>query len=140
MSQQDNIAATKRFGEAINNAQLAPFREIIAPNFVDHDPAPGQEPGADGLIQFHEKLRAAFPDLSIAVETMVADEDNVAIAYTISGTHDGSLMGIPATGRPVKARGMQIARFQNGQMVERWGSSNELGVLQQIGAFPPPPG
>jgi predicted ester cyclase len=49
-------------------------------------------------------------------------------------------MGIPATGRPVEARGMQIARFENGQMVERWGSSNELGILQQIGAFPPPPG
>lgn len=140
MSQQQNIAATERFGEAANNAQLGPFREIIAPNFVDHDPAPGQEPGPDGLIQFHEKLRAAFPDLSVTVEQMVADDDNVAIAYTIAGTHEGKFMGIPPTGRPVKARGMQVSRFQNGQIVERWESSDELGILQQIGAFPPPPG
>ena len=140
MGKQENIKASERFGEAINSAQLAPFREIVAPTFVDHDPAPGQEPGPDGLIMFHETLRAAFPDLSIAVEQMIADEDNVAIAYTISGTHDGQFMGIPPTRRPVKARGMQIARFQNGQMVERWGSSDVLGIMQQIGAFPSPPG
>lgn len=139
MGQQENIAAAERFGEAINNAQLGPFREIVAPNFVDNDPAPDQEPGPDGLIMFHETLRAAFPDLSVAVEQMVADDDNVSIAYTITGTHDGPFMGIPPTGRPVKARGMQIARFQNGQMVERWGSSDVLGILQQIDAFPSPP-
>lgn len=139
MSQQENIAASQQFGEAINNAQLGAFREIIAPSFVDRDPAPGQEAGPDGLIMFHETLRAAFPDLSVNVEQMVADDDSVSIAYTISGTHQGNFLGIPPTGRPITARGMQISRFQNGQMVERWGSSDELGILQQIGAYPSPP-
>jgi predicted ester cyclase len=63
----------------------------------------------------------------------VADDDNVAIAYTLTGTHRGDFMGIAPTGRKVSARGVQIARFENGKLVERWGSSDQLGILQQIG-------
>lgn len=57
-----------------------------------------------------------------------------AVAYTIEGTHQGPFMGVAATGKHVKARGMQIARFEDGKAVERWGSSDELGILKQIGA------
>ena len=67
------------------------------------------------------------------MEQLVADDDNVAIAYTITGTHQGDFLGVPATGRQIKTRGMQIARFHNSQIVERWGSSDQLGILQQIG-------
>ena len=70
------------------------------------------------------------------MEQLVADDENVAIAYTVTGTHQGDFLGVPATGRQIKARGLQIARFQNGQIVERWGSSDQLGILQQIGVDP----
>lgn len=136
MGQQDNIAATKRFGEAINSGDLEALREVMAPNVVDHDPAPGQGPGPDGFIGFFTTFRTAFPDLAVAVEHMVADESNVAIAYTVTGTHDGDFMGVAPTGRKVTARGMQIARFENGKIVERWGSSDELGILKQLGVEP----
>ncbi len=136
MSQQDNIAATKRLGEAVNSGNLNALHEVMAPTVVDRDPAPDQGPGPEGFIHFFSTFRAAFPDLNIAVEQMVADDDNVAIAYTITGTHQGEFFGVPATGRQIKARGVQIARFQNRQIVERWGSSDQLGILQQIGANP----
>jgi predicted ester cyclase len=63
----------------------------------------------------------------------VADDDNIAIAYTITGTHQGDFMGIAPTGRKISARGVQIGRFENGKLVERWGSSDQLGILQQLG-------
>lgn len=136
MSQQDNIAATQRLGEAINSGNLDALHDVFAPTVIDRDPASDQAPGPEGFIHFFTGFRAAFPDLNIAVEQLVADNDNVAIAYTITGTHQGEFLGIPATGRQIKARGVQIARFQNGQIVERWGSSDQLGILQQIGANP----
>lgn len=136
MSQQDNIAATQHLGEAINSGNLNALHDVFAPTVVDRDPAPDQAPGPEGFIQFFTEFRTAFPDLKIAVEQMVADDDNVAIAYTVTGTHQGDFLGIPATGRQIKARGVQIARFQNGQIVERWGSSDQLGILQQIGVNP----
>lgn len=136
MSQQDNLAATQRFGEAVNSGNFAALHDVIAPTALDHDPAPDQGLGPEGFIKFFTAFRTAFPDLNIAVDHLVTDDDNVAIAYTVTGTHQGDFLGVPATGRKISARGVQIARFQNGQMVERWGSSDQLGILQQLGADP----
>ena len=138
MSQEANIATAKKMGEAINKGKLEEFHDIFAAGVVDHDPAPDQGKGPEGFIKFFTEFRTAFPDLKIAVEHMVADEDNVAIAYTVTGTQKGPFQGIPATGKSIKARGMQIAKFDSDAKIkERWGSSDELGILQQIGATKP---
>ncbi|CAN5719102.1 hypothetical protein BH23CHL3_BH23CHL3_07290 [soil metagenome] len=71
---------------------------------------------------------------SIAVDHMVADDDKVAFAYTLTGTHQGPFMGHEATGKPISILGMQIFRFENGKMVERWGMSDQIGIMQQVGA------
>ncbi len=134
MSKQANTETQKKMGEAINKGHLEAFHEIFASDVVDHDPAPDQPQGPAGFIHFFTGFRSAFPDLAIAVEHTVADEDNISLAYTMTGTHKGNFMGIPATGKKIKVRGMQIARFENARIVERWGSSDELGILKQIGA------
>ncbi len=133
MSKADNIELQKKMGEAINTGNLDALREIIAPNITEHDPAPNQGKGPDGYITMFTDMRTAFPDIKVDVESMVADEEQVAMAYTMSGTHKGNFLGIPATGKKIKARGVQIAKFKDGKMVERWGSSDELGILKQIG-------
>ena len=138
MGQELNLANAKKMGEAINKGNLEALNEYFAADVKDHDPAPDQGKGPEGFIQFFTQYRTAFPDLKIAVEHIVADENNVAFAYTITGTQDGPFQGIPATGKKIKARGMQIGRYnQNGQIVERWGSSDEAGILQQIGVTKP---
>jgi len=134
VSKQDNIAAQQQFGDAVNSGHFEAFRELMTPDVVDHDPAPDQGPGVQGFIDFFTGFRAAFPDLHIEVEHLVADEESVAFAYTVTGTHQGDFLGVPATGRPITARGVQISRFENGKTVERWGSSDVLGIMQQIGA------
>ncbi|MBA2490909.1 MAG: ester cyclase [Gammaproteobacteria bacterium] len=136
MSQQDNIKTQQTMGDAINSGTLEVLRDVMAPNVVDHDPAPDQGEGPDGFIQFFTMFRTAFPDLKVAVDHMVADEDNVAIAYKVTGTHRGDFNGVAATGQRIEVRGMQIARFENGKIVERWGSSDELGILKQLGVSP----
>ncbi len=136
MSKDENIATQERLGEAAVKGDLDEFDNVFAPDVVDHDPAPDQGPGPEGFKQFFSSLRSAFPDLNIEVEKMVADDDHVAIAYTVSGTHDGDFVGVGPTGKKITARGMQIARFEDGKIVERWGSSDELGILQQLDAAP----
>ena len=133
MSKQANIEAQTKFGEAVNTGNLEVMNNLVAADAIENDPAPGQAKGPQGYIDFFTKLRAAFPDLKLEVEQLVADDDNIAFAYTMTGTHKGDFNGIPATGKPVKARGLQISRFEDGKMVERWGSSDELGILKQIG-------
>ena len=140
MSKEANIATTKKMGEAVNHGRLDEFHDYFAPDVKDHDPAPDQGSGPDGFIKFFTQFRAAFPDLKIAVEHMTADDNSVAIAYTVTGTQDGPFQGIPATGKKIKARGVQIARFNNdAKIVERWGSSDQMGILQQLGVGKPSP-
>lgn len=129
-----NIDAQKKFGAAVNEGNLQLLHDLVAPDSVDHDPAPGQAPGPEGYVHFFSMMRTAFPDFHLDVEQLVADEDNVAFAYTATGTHQGEFMGVAPTGKSIKIRGMQISKFNEGKMVERWGSSDELGILKQIGA------
>ena len=78
-------------------------------------------------------MRTAFPDLHVEAEHLVADDDGVAFAYTLTGTHRGPLMGHDPTGRSISVRGMQISRFDGGKMVERWGSSDQPSMMIQLG-------
>ena len=134
MSKADNIATQERFGKAVNTNSLIEIKDLMTPDVVDHDPAPDQGPGPEGFIHFFSGLIEAFPDLAVEVEHMVADDENVSIAYTITGTQRGPFMGVPASNRRIRARGVQIARFnEDAKIVERWGSSDQLGILKQIG-------
>jgi predicted ester cyclase len=133
VSKEANIAAQVKFGEAVVSGKLEGLRDVVDAKALDHDPGPGQGLGPEGFIQYFGDLRKGFPDLNIAAEKLVADDDSVALAYTITGTHQGEFMGLAPTGRKISARGVQIARFENGKMVERWGSSDQLGILQQLG-------
>ncbi|WP_030980720.1 ester cyclase [Streptomyces sp. NRRL S-1824] len=136
MSRDENLAAQNAIAEAVNSGNLEELVKVVATDSVDHDPAPGQVPGPAGYQAMFAEIRAAFPDLHVDVEHLVTTDDELAFAYTISGTHLGELMGHSPTGRKVSYRGMQISRFADGKLVERWGSSDELGMLRQLDLIP----
>jgi steroid delta-isomerase-like uncharacterized protein len=136
MTNQRNIEAQRRLVDAVNCGKLEALRDLIAPGVVDHDPAPDQGPGPEGYIDFFRELRTAFPDLKIEIKHTVADDHNVAIAYKMTGMHKGRFQGIAPTGHTIMVRGVQMARFYGGQMVERWGALDELGILEQLGIAP----
>ncbi|WP_294566209.1 ester cyclase [uncultured Arthrobacter sp.] len=104
MGRDQNIAALERLGEAINSGDHAAFDQVVAPDCVDHDPAPVQGTGLGGFRDLFTELRSAFPDLRVDVNHLTETEDDVALADTLTGTHQGLFMGIEATGGPVEAR------------------------------------
>lgn len=136
MTSQRNIDAQKRIVDAVNTGKLGVLHELIDSRVVDHDPAPGQGPGPEGYIEFFIDLREAFADLKIEIKQTVADDHCVAIAYKLTGVHKGRYQDVPASGHTIIVRGVQIARFYGGQMVERWGALDELGILEQLGVAP----
>jgi steroid delta-isomerase-like uncharacterized protein len=133
MSKEQNAQALGKFAEAANSGKYELFDEAVAPDSLDHDPAPGEGPGPKGYRAFFTEMRTAFPDLKADLAALVADDESIAFAYTLSGTHKGPLMGIPPTGKKMSIRGVQFSKFRDGKMVERWGSSDQLGMLQQLG-------
>ncbi len=135
MTREINLATQERAAAHINAGEIdSAVDTLFAPDAVDHDPAAGQQPGREGFRAFFRELTTAFPDAQLAAQVTVADDDHVSFAYTLSGHHTGPFQGIEPTGNRVEVRGLQIGRFAGGQIVERWGSTDELGILQQIGA------
>jgi steroid delta-isomerase-like uncharacterized protein len=90
--------------------------------------------GPDGFKPFHAAYRAAFPDVEIHVDDVVAEGDMVAARWSGSGTHRGDALGFPATGKRVEFRGMVFARVEDGKLVAGWNNFDQLGMLQQLGA------
>jgi steroid delta-isomerase-like uncharacterized protein len=80
--------------------------------------------------------RAAFPDVQIIIEDMVADGDKVAVRLTAHGTHKGKFMGIPPTGKQWTFTEIRIARVAEGKIVEQWEEWSQMGMMQQIGVLP----
>ncbi len=134
MSRDDNVAAQEHLAENVNAGNIDAAVESFAEDAVDHDPAPDQGPGREGFRTFWKTLTAAFPDAHIEPRHEVVDDDHVVVAYTLTGTHKGKFQGIAPTGTEIEITGIQIGRFENGKIVERWGSSDELGILRQLGA------
>jgi predicted ester cyclase len=90
------------------------------------------------LAAFYQSIWAGLPDARATLEDAFASEDRVAVRLTVAGTHDGELMGVTPTHRPVRFEVITILRFDDGRVAERWNVADLLGVLQQIGAVPAP--
>jgi steroid delta-isomerase-like uncharacterized protein len=138
MSTEDNKAVIRRGIEEVwNQKNLAIVDEIAAPDYVSHSPAMTTH----GLEQYKQLIMmyfAAFPDLHLTIEDEIAEGDKVVTRVTARGTHQGSFMGIPPTGKHAVVTGIVIDRFANGKTVEAWNNLDDLGLLQQLGVIPAP--
>lgn len=138
MSPVDAKTLVRKFIEEIwNKGNLGVVDEIVATNYVRHDPAtPDVSPGPEGLKQLVTAFRNAFPDLHFTIEDMLVEGDKVVTRYSSSGTHKGEFMGIAPTGKYGTSSGIGIGRIVNGQVVEEWVHWDTLGTLKQFGVIP----
>ena len=129
-----NIKALSRriFEEVWNKQNLSVADELIASNFVDHDPQSSVQ-GLEGYKQFVRYYLTAFPDSHFTVEDEISEGQMVVTRWTVSGTHTGNLGAIPATGRRISVTGISCGRVENGKMVEGWTNWDTLGMMQQLG-------
>ena len=128
-----NLAAQGRMGELIGGGQYDDLHEVLADDFVDHDPAPDQPAGPAGIPAFWKTFGEAFSDVELTPEQVIATEDFVTAVLTVSAKHTGTFLGHEATNKTFSVRGIQVSRFEDGKLVERWGSTDQLGILQQLG-------
>ena len=105
-----------------------------------YTPAPMGKQEAAGFYGMIWSALAApgQPNPSLEFHEVMTDGDLYCCRFTMSGTHGGDFMGVPATGKPYALEGMTMMRFANGKVVERWSTADFLGLMVQIGAIPPP--
>ena len=126
------------YDEVMNNGKLEVIDQLVSESYVEHENYPGSPPTFDGLKQTVAAFRQAFPDLRFDVHNIIVENDTAVTYATLHGTHLGEFAGIPATGRTIAVNGIDTVRFANGKAVEHWGSTDNLGLMQQLGVAPAP--
>jgi len=123
------------FEEVWNQGREATIDELVAKHAVgkgqtiDGSPITGPEP----FKSFWNALRSAFSSIHVDIHHVIEQGDLALLQWTITMTHTGEFMGMPATGRTVTATGMSLQRFENGKIVEAWDNWDQLGAFAQLG-------
>lgn len=139
MSTENKNIGRRFIEEGFNRGNLAAADEIIAANFTNHDPGTPELPsGPDGYKQLVSTYRAAYPDLHLTVDDVLAEGDKVVVRWTARGTNNGELMGMPPTGKQVTTTGISILAIAGGKVTEQRVNWDTLGMLQQLGVVPTP--
>jgi steroid delta-isomerase-like uncharacterized protein len=104
---------------------------------MDYSTLHGQpERGTESFKQIITMFRSAFPDIQLTIDDEIYCGDKVVHRWTLRGTHQAPLMGIPSTGKQVAFTGTTIVQMQDGKIAGRWSNLDMLGLLQQLGAVP----
>jgi predicted ester cyclase len=132
-SSEANKAAVRACFENGSQGNFDAFRSLVTPDYVVH---PEEARGPEGLAEMVQGYRDALADLTVTIEHQFTEGDYVATRSTIRGRHDGSLQGIPPTGREVEFTNLTISRCRDGKVEEEWELADTVGLLRQIGALP----
>lgn len=134
----DNIALVSRiWNEVWNRGELDACDEILAGDYTGV--IPGQpEPirGPEAFKQMVAAYRAGFPDVHLTVDDVFADGDRVAVRWVSRGTHLGSLMGIPPTGRHIEVMGISLFQVVDGKVASEWEGFDTMGMMRQLDLLP----
>jgi predicted ester cyclase len=122
MPATEHVHLIEQIADRFNTGALDAITPLVSPSLA-------------GFTRDLAVLRRAFPDARFTIEDILADGDKLADRYTISGTHARPFLGIPATGRQIHLAGISIVRVSGGKIAERWAVTDQLGLLQQLGAL-----
>jgi steroid delta-isomerase-like uncharacterized protein len=138
MSAEENKKVVQRFWKAWEEEDFVDLiDELLAPDYVNHSPGmPDQPTGPEGVKAVVGMFRSGMPDLRVTIDDMIAEGDKVATRYTIEGTHEGELYGVPPTGRRLSIESMIVERVSGGQIEEHRRTTDTLDMMQQLGVFP----
>ncbi len=129
MSDSPGDLARRWFEEVWNSRREGTVRELLAEGVVAHMEG-GEVAGADSFLQARAALLGAFPDIRVEVEDVVSDGHRAVVRWSAAARHTGDQLGIPASGRAVRFRGMTWMTFKDGKIVEGWDAWNLGGLLE----------
>jgi len=124
------------FEDVWNRKNLTAIDDLMSVDYVHHDAGTIAASGIEGYRQFVSSYLNAFPDARFTIDDVFTDGQNEITRWTVSGTHEGELAGIPRTGRRFSVTGISIARLVNGKVAESWNNWDALGLMQQLGVVP----
>ena len=126
-------AVVTRYVYEVNMQNYDAFDEFVVPDYLDHDPIPGQQPGREGLKAAYKGFSDAFPDIWFTFEDLIAEGDLVVGRGVIEGTQQGPFLALPPSNKHIKWTGTRMFRVRDGKVSEGWINFDLLAVFQQMG-------
>ena len=140
MSGEDNKAVVRRFVEEVQvKGNLAVIDELFSADYIDHSGLAGSE-DLEATKRFFQMFAGAFADQAVTIDDQIAEGDKVVTRKVLHGTHVGSFMGIPPTGKRLTVQVIDIFRVSEGKIAEHWAITDRFGMMQQLGMMPAPGG
>jgi hypothetical protein len=128
---QENIFIVQQLCKIVNNRDYDAMNVLFSPAFVDRNPA-WSVANVDELKQIIAAAHDAL-DQYITQDDVFAVDDRVVVLISFHGKHIGTFLGIPPTYQPVNWTSIEIYRFENGKIVERWVQADTAGLMRQLG-------
>ena len=133
---EQNKAIVRRNYETADKNDLTTFNEQLAPDLVLHYPGMPGPLNREALIQMMNVMFSGLTQRQHVFEDQIAEGDKVATRLTLHAVHTGEFQGMPATGKQIAVRQIAIHRIRNGKIVEVWTSSDDVGMMKQLGLIP----
>jgi steroid delta-isomerase-like uncharacterized protein len=138
MQAQDVKRLNEQFYEQVfKRRDVSAIDNLLTDDFVEHTPAPGQATTKQGAKDFIAQMLQAFPDLDYSIDSQIAEGDTVSAVTTMTGTHRGDFMGVPATGKKIKVQFLDTGRVRGNKFSEHWGLVDVPSMMSQLGVAPP---
>jgi steroid delta-isomerase-like uncharacterized protein len=138
MMAEKNKQLMTQLYDAYNAKDWDKISTFIAADYVEHNPMPNQKPGLEGMKETFTMMTSAFPDFKVTANKIIAEGDHVCNYYTVTATHQGDWMGMPATGKAMNVDGIEIVRIADGKVVEHWEVFDAVKMMQQLGVMEEP--
>ncbi len=132
-SERNKQVARRYALEAFLRNDPAAWDDTVANDYVNHNPAPGQDPGRKGMERSAAVYLKAFPDMATTIDMQIANADLVAQGGVATGTNTGSLLGMPPTGKSITMPWIDIYRLRDGKIVDHWHVEDLVALSQQLG-------
>jgi steroid delta-isomerase-like uncharacterized protein len=126
------------YDEVLSQGNVGKVDDLVTDDVIDHEPFPGQPDGIDGVRQFVGMMSTAFSDLKATIGPSLESGDLASAHVTITGRHTGEFMGVPASDKEFEIEAIDIIRVEDGKCAEHWGVTDNMALMQQIGAIPEP--
>jgi steroid delta-isomerase-like uncharacterized protein len=125
---------TRLYEDVWNGANPDTADELVHEEYLIHDRDLAAEMQGPELYKaLASGTRDVFPDMTITIEDMVTAGEKIALRWTMTGTHQGTMFGVESTGRQVELMAIEINRFEDGKLIETWTQSDQLGLMHQLG-------
>jgi steroid delta-isomerase-like uncharacterized protein len=139
MSVANKVLVYRWYEEVWNRKREEAIDEMLSPDVqlygLTENPTEALR-GTEAFKNYWRMMIGVFPDVQIAVESTIAEEDKVAARCSMRATHTGAGLGFAVTGKKIHVTGVRIAVFKDGKTIEAWNNFDTLSIYRQLGLFP----